>query len=296
MADNGRPYERDLVISLETASLFNLPLIFFALLMASQLIQIPGLSRYDFLFFGAVLAQLTLLWTRVETMDEVKVIAVFHIIGLGLELFKTQPGIGSWAYPEDAVFRVSTVPLYSGFMYATVASYLCQAWRLFDVKLTDYPRYWLSIPLCVLIYGNFFSHHYMVDLRWVLKVLVLIVFWPTMVQFTAHKRQRQIPLILCFVVVGLMVWVAENISTFYGAFVYPNQKTGWALVSFGKMSSWMLLVILSFIIVADLKFVKASKIGPLTEDVKREEIALSKPLSQLKSADCPGDERIIADQ
>ncbi|MDF1663814.1 MAG: DUF817 domain-containing protein [Planctomycetota bacterium] len=272
------------------------PLIFFALLIASHVIQIPGLSRYDFLFFGAVLAQLTLLWTRVETMDEVKVIAVFHLIGLGLELFKTQPGIGSWAYPEEAVFRVSTVPLYSGFMYATVASYLCQAWRLFDVKLTDYPRYWLSIPLCLLIYGNFFSHHFMVDLRWVLKVLVLIVFWPTMVQFTVRKKERRIPLILCFVAVGLMVWVAENISTFYGAFVYPNQKTGWALVSFGKMSSWMLLVILSFIIVADLKFVKARKNKPLTESTKREGQALGLSLSNFNMIDDSGEKSIPADQ
>ena len=256
------------------------PLLFFALLISSQLIQIPGLSRYDFLFFGAVFAQLILLWTRIETLDEVKVIAVFHLIGLGLELFKTQPSIASWSYPEEAVFRISTVPLYSGFMYATVASYLCQAWRIFDVKLTDYPPYILSLPLCALIYFNFFTHHFMVDLRWVLKVLVFIVFWPTVARFTIFQKERRIPLILCFVIVGLMVWVAENISTFYGAFVYPNQKTGWALVSFGKMSSWMLLVILSFIIVADLKFVKARRERAREDRTKKEGQALRLSPSQ----------------
>jgi uncharacterized membrane protein YoaT (DUF817 family) len=118
--------------------------IFFVLLIASHAFQIKGLNRYDPLFFGAIAAQLVLLWTWGETLYEVKVIAVFHLIGLLLELFKTQPGIGSWAYPEPSLFRISTVPLYSGFMYATVASYLCQAWRLFDVILRQYPPYWLS--------------------------------------------------------------------------------------------------------------------------------------------------------
>lgn len=50
--------------------------------------------------------------------------------------------------------------------------------------------------------------------------------------------------------------VAENIATFFGAWEYPNQTDAWSLVHLGKVSSWLLLVIVSFLIVATLKLVK----------------------------------------
>src|SRR3712207_8701203 len=52
----------------------------------------------------------------------------------------------SWSYPEQGFFEVFGVPLYSGFMYASVASYMCQAWRLLDLDLKNYPPYALSVP------------------------------------------------------------------------------------------------------------------------------------------------------
>jgi uncharacterized membrane protein YoaT (DUF817 family) len=56
--------------------------------------------------------------------------------------------------------------------------------------------------------------------------------------------------------IGFFVWVAENLATLFGAWVYPNQQKAWALVSTSKISSWALLVIVTFIIVADLKHVR----------------------------------------
>ena len=47
--------------------------------------------------------------------------------------------------------------------------------------------------------------------------------------------------------------MAENIATFFGAWVYPHQEQQWAIVGPNKISSWMLLVIISVIIVAALK-------------------------------------------
>jgi uncharacterized membrane protein YoaT (DUF817 family) len=55
--------------------------------------------------------------------------------------------------------------------------------------------------------------------------------------------------------------VAENIATRFGAWVYPNQKTAWAIVSTGKITSWALLVIVTFIIVADLKHVREGDVA-----------------------------------
>ena len=56
------------------------------------------LPRYDFLLLWCLLVQVAMLATRLETRDELKVICLFHLIGLGLELFKTK--MGSWSYPE----------------------------------------------------------------------------------------------------------------------------------------------------------------------------------------------------
>ena len=60
-----------------------------------------------------------------------------------------------------------------------------------------------------------------------------------------------------FLLIALFVWIAENIGTFYGAWQYPSQIHAWQIVSFQKITSWFLMVIISFIIVAYLKHVKA---------------------------------------
>lgn len=108
---------------------------FLLLLAISSRIALPGLYRYDLLFLGAVVIQGILIACRLETWREVAVLSLFHVLGLGLELFKTSPHVASWQYPEPAYFRIGTVPLYSGFMYAAVASYTMQAWRLLRLRL-----------------------------------------------------------------------------------------------------------------------------------------------------------------
>src|SRR4051812_19266174 len=112
---------------------------FFVLLFLSNHLPLFGLPRYDFLFLAAVLLQIILYLTGVETLDEVKTIFAFHIIGLVLELYKTNPAVGSWSYPEFAYLKIATVPLYSGFMYAAVGSYIAQAWRIVSVRMEKYP-------------------------------------------------------------------------------------------------------------------------------------------------------------
>jgi uncharacterized membrane protein YoaT (DUF817 family) len=184
---------------------------------------------------------------------------LFHALGFMLEVFKTRPEIGSWAYPEPGLAKLFGVPLYSGFMYAAVASYFVQGWRLLEVRLEGYPSHALSLLLALAIYANFFTHHYITDLRWALAVAVLWLFRGTKVWFTPLERPRWMPLPLAFVLVGFFVWIAENVSTYFGAWVYPHQLAGWQLVGFGKMTSWSLLVIVTFILVADLKHVKARR-------------------------------------
>lgn len=235
------------------------PGIFIAILLLSSHVPLFGLARYDFIFIGAVLAQVALVALGIETRDEVLTLCAFHALGIVLEIFKTNPAIASWSYPEQGFFEVFGVPLYSGFMYASVASYMCQAWRLLDLDLKNYPPYALSVPLSVGIYLNFFTHHFIPDFRWVLAVGVFVVFFRTRVLFTATSRRRSMPLVVSFLFIGFFVWIAENLSTYLGAWTYPGQAGGWEVVSLQKISSWCLLVIVSFVIVADLKHARAGR-------------------------------------
>lgn len=232
---------------------------FFVVLALSTWLPLGALPRYDFILIMALLLQAALLALHIETADELKTICLFHAIGFALEVFKTQPGIGSWSYPEFAYSKLFGVPLYAGFMYAAVASYMMQAWRLFDLGLTHYPRYRHSLPLAAAIYANFFTHHYIGDLRWWLMAALIAVFWRTRVSFMPHRQRITMPLLLAFALVGFFVWIAENISTFFGAWVYPNQHQGWQTVHAGKISSWALLVVITLIVVADLKHYKAGR-------------------------------------
>jgi uncharacterized membrane protein YoaT (DUF817 family) len=236
---------------------------FFAVLVLSNRVHVPGLARYDLILLCSLAIQALLVATRIETWDEVKVLAVFHLLGLGLELFKTRDVIGSWSYPEPGVAKIFGVPLYSGFMYAAVASYMCQAWRVLKLELEDYPDPRASLLLALAIYANFFTHHYIPDFRWPLTLAVLWQFRRTWLIFDVVGVRRRMPLSLSFVLIGFFIWVAENLATFHGAWAYPDQRLGWQAVSLGKIHCWSLLVILSFVLVADLKWLKA-RIGAIT--------------------------------
>ncbi len=232
---------------------------FFILLFLSNYIPLFGLARYDFLFLAALLIQLVLYLFKLETLNEIKVIFLFHIVGFMLELYKTSPGIGSWSYPEEAFFKIATVPLFSGFMYAAVGSYISLSWKYMKLSLVHAPSYVLSVTLSILIYLNFFTHHFLPDFRYVLGLMVLVLFFRTRVYFTVLTKRRWMPMNVAFLLIAFFIWIAENISTYFGAWKYPDQIHAWTLVGLGKISSWSLLVIISFIIVAYLKHYRASK-------------------------------------
>ena len=232
------------------------PVFIFTMLALSQLLPLP-IARYDFLLFACLGMQVFMLATGLETRDELKVITLFHLLGLGLELFKVH--MGSWSYPEEALFKVWDVPLYSGFMYASVASFMIQAWRLLKLRFLHWPPAYLVVPLGALIYLNFFTHHYLPDIRYLLIAAVVLVFGRTWVAFSPLAKERRLPLVLAFLLIGVFVWFAENIATFFGAWQYPHQTDGWHMVNLAKLSSWSLLVIVSMMAVVQLKHVKGSR-------------------------------------
>jgi uncharacterized membrane protein YoaT (DUF817 family) len=206
------------------------------------------LARYDLLFLAALTVQALLLLLRMETVREAKIILVFHIVGTVMELFKTH--VGSWVYPESNLFRIGHVPLFSGFMYASVGSYLARTTRIMDMRYTRYPDTRLTAALAILIYANFFTHHFIPDMRNLLFVLVAVAFGPTWVYFRPYRKQRRMPLLLGFGLVAFFIWAAENIGTFANVWIYPHQRHGWQVVYFGKYGAWLLLMIISFILVS----------------------------------------------
>ncbi len=226
------------------------------LVVAGYVAAVIGVPRADVLFLGALLIQAVLIATKLETVDEAKVIVLFHLLGLCLELYKTNPAIGSWTYPAPGHFRIAQVPLYSGFMYAAVGSYIAQSWKVMKLELVKPPSYRWSAVLCAAIYLNFFTNHWVYDVRWVLAALVVWFYRHTWVTFVVTTVRRRMPLSVSFVLIAMFIWIAENIGTFYGAWVYPNQAERWHAVGLQKVSSWSLLVILSFVIVAGLKHKK----------------------------------------
>jgi uncharacterized membrane protein YoaT (DUF817 family) len=207
------------------------------------------IARYDFLVVAAVLIQVAMLALKLENLEEAKVILVFHVVGTVMELFKTH--IGSWQYPEASLLRVGGVPLFSGFMYASVGSYIARIWRIFDIQFVHYPPPWTTWVLALAVYVNFFSHHWLPDARWVLFAATGVLFWRSWFGFTPDRAERRMPVILGLVLVSLFIWIAENVGTFSHAWLYPSQAAkGWSMVGLGKVGSWYLLTLISFVLVS----------------------------------------------
>lgn len=206
-----------------------------------------GIARYDFLFVAALAIQGSMLLFRLETLAEAKVILIFHVVGTAMEIFKTSAG--SWVYPEQSFFHIGNVPLFSGFMYAAVGSYIARITRIFDMRYTGYPPLWATFALAGAIYVNFFTHHFMLDMRYVLFTATVLLFLRTTVHYRVFRFRHRMPLLVGFLLVALFIWFAENIGTWSRAWLYPGQGEAWTPVSIQKLGAWYLLMIISFVLV-----------------------------------------------
>lgn len=101
------------------------PGIIFISLALTKLIDIPFIARYDLLLIICLGTQVLLIKFGLETWDELKVIMVFHLIGLGLEIYKVH--MGSWSYPEPGLMKLSVCRF--------IAVLCIQVWRVIFVRL-----------------------------------------------------------------------------------------------------------------------------------------------------------------
>ena len=237
-----------------------------ALLVTTHLLypKDAPLARYDFLVLAALGLQAALLWLKLEKWEEAAVIFVFHVVGTVMELFKTAHG--SWSYPEHSLLRIGGVPLFTGFMYGCVGSYMARAIRLFDVQFDHQIPVWATWLLAVAAYANFFSDSLGFDARWILLIYSAVLFGRVSFWFRPDDRFRKMPMLAGFVLIAFFIWVAENFGTFASAWIYPSQRQGWRMVGPTKMVSWYLLMMLSFVLVSAVRRPKVSRERPLIDD------------------------------
>lgn len=204
------------------------------------------LARYDVLFLLAIATQAIFLMLRLETWEEARVILLFHLTGTAMEWFKVQAG--SWAYPEPGVFKLLEVPLFSGFMYASVGSYMARVIRIFAMRFAPYPPFWLTVLLAVAIYVNFFAHHVLPDIRLGLFAATVLIYGRTRIWFRIQDRDWWMPLPLAALFSSVALWLAENLGTRTGTWLYSGQSPD-HMVSFAKLGSWYLLLYVAFVTV-----------------------------------------------
>lgn len=228
-------------------------------IIITSAVDLPGLSRYDWLFVFAIALQLGMLVAKLEKPHEVITICLFHLVGLGMELFKTSSSVGSWSYPGNAFFMIGNVPLFSGFMYAAVGSYIARSWRILNLSFSNYPPRAATVILALAIYGNFFLNHYIYDLRYILFVGLLVLYGKVWVTYTINRTVRRMPLLLGFMLITIFIWLGENIATYSNAWLYPAQIEQWHIVGVQKLGSWLLLMVISFIMIDVLYYIRLTR-------------------------------------
>ena len=226
------------------------------------------IQRYDALFVYAISLQALFLIFKLESLTEARVILLFHITGTAMEIYKVK--MGSWAYPEPGFFKLWGVPLFSGFMYASVGSFMARVIRIFDMRFAPYPPFWMTFILGAAIYLNFFTHHYIFDIRLLLFAATFILFIRTRVWFRIAQKYYWMPLPVAAFFTSFFLWVAENVGTGTGTWVYAGTD-GLSFVSLAKMGSWYLLLYVSFV----------------TVTLVTREALMKEPISNPKIADAP---------
>lgn len=222
------------------------------------------IARYDALVLIAISLQAAMLYFRLETWAEARVILLFHLTGTAMELFKVQAG--SWTYPEPGLLKFYDVPLFSGFMYAAVGSFMARVIRLFDMSFAPFPPLWQHFALAILIYINFFAHHFVADIRGVLFIATIIIYARTIIHFRIGQNWYRMRLPVAAGLSSVFLWLAENIGTRTGTWLYAGQSV-LDQVNLAKMGSWYLLLYVSFATVT-LVFRDSLKQGRVTKGTK----------------------------
>lgn len=176
------------------------------------------LSGLQHWFISIIIISLWVTFVKINVLQTPQIgDFIFILCGIGLECFKLSHS--NWSYTA-ALF-----PSYVPFLYAAVASYAREARSSWRLECWHRPNAWKWLALAM--YINFFTLHYIPDIRWGLFLAVILVCFKT-------------PKTLLFLLgSATLLWIAENLGTYIGAWKYPNQHKVWELVEFSKWFSWL---------------------------------------------------------
>src|SRR5690606_26508431 len=104
------------------------------------------------------------------------------------------------------------------------------------MRFAPFPPAWQVGTLAVAIYVNFFAHHWLPDLRPALFIATVAVFRRTRIWFFVHRHPRWMPLPVAALLSSFFLWLAENVGTMTGTWVYARQGA-WEMVGLAKMGS-----------------------------------------------------------
>ncbi len=217
------------------------------LIMASKLVWQTGwvIHRYDALFVAALAIQATFLALGMEEVGRGPGHPRLSRGRHGDGDLQGQDGI--LAYPEPAFFPILGVPLFrlhvclGRFLHGPRHPHLRHALQPLSAVLADG-------AVAVSIYANFYLHHYWIDIRWALFAATVLIYRRVWISFTTDRTTLAMPLVVAALLSAFFLWIAENIGTLTGTWVYPG-KTGWQMVRLSKFGSWYLLLYVSFVLV-----------------------------------------------
>lgn len=258
------------VLKMGWAGLFGISLLLAIIGTKAIWTDTSPIHRYDALLIIALGLQALFLWLKLETWEEARVILLFHFTGTAMEWFKVYAG--SWSYPEAGFFKLLNVPLFSGFMYASVGSFMARAIRVFDMRFAPYPAMWTTFVLAIAIYVNFFAHHFVADIRIALFAGTVLLFLRTRIWYRIGDNFYWMPLPVAAFLSSIFLWIAENIGTMTGTWLYSGQAR-LELVSLGKLGSWYLLLYVSFVTVTVVVRHALSPVALIRSDLAKPEPA-----------------------
>ncbi|WP_392397552.1 DUF817 family protein, partial [Priestia megaterium] len=110
------------------------------------------MSTYHLILLPSLPTQLLILIFKPQTLHQLKLIPLFHLIPLTLQLYKLH--IASSTYPEKPFTKLSPLPLYSPFIYPTLPTYISQLSTTLQLNLTNSPSTSILTILSMAIYLN----------------------------------------------------------------------------------------------------------------------------------------------
>jgi uncharacterized membrane protein YoaT (DUF817 family) len=134
-------------------------------------------------------------------------------------------------------------------MYSAVGSFFARSIRLYRIEFDKLPSFINMLSLAILSYLNFMTKFFVPDIRYILFGWSIFIFWKTKIYFNLTDYRIRLPLLPVLAILAFIIWIAENISTFYQIWLYPTQVEQWHMVGWAKLGSWYLLLLLSLVLV-----------------------------------------------